>query len=150
MREDAIYLFIFFLHTIRVILIRFHIRKNYIRKIRKTRDWRIRLDTWICINNFDVTWRTTLLGSSGNASISEDFCSVTEITGWNRVKTISRDRGRNGRAKTMKMTMDGENRPPNRALCNCLGDGNRERRIKLSRIAPLIPDHGWNTSRLDA
>lgn len=48
MREDAIYLFIFFLHTIRVILIRFHIRKNYIRKIRKTRDWRIRLDTWIC------------------------------------------------------------------------------------------------------
>lgn len=45
MREDAIYLFIYFLHT-RVI--RFHIRKNYIRKIRKTRDWRIRLDTWIC------------------------------------------------------------------------------------------------------
>ena len=47
MREDTIIYLFFFLHT-PVILIRFHIRKNYIRKIRKTRDWRIRLDTWIC------------------------------------------------------------------------------------------------------
>lgn len=88
------------------------------------------------VNDLDVTWRTTLLGLSGNASISEDFCSVTEITGWNRVKTISRNRRRNGRAKTVDENDeddDGRRKSATQpALCNCLGDGNRETRMERS------------------